>query len=473
MKHLKKIGSLTDLNTDERWAPHEFRNRVSKQIVSFKQLGVRPGDRVVASHGNSLEFFRDLFALWELGACVTPVHPSSTEVERNEIIAVTNASFHVDKNECRVFTTSHPINTSESDALALFTSGTTGFPKGILHSHSSLKNRIEQIQFQLSPSLNNGKTLCFLPVSFGHGLIGNCLAPFLLGGDLLLLSDFNPSVAGDLAFILRDEEIEFFSTVPSTWQILKKLSHPLSLPKLKRVHCASATLGNSTREWMREWCGSQAQLFNVYGLSEVGSWIAGSPHQSEAPEGFVGQFWGATAAILFEDNIVNVPHVSGEILIKTPSLMRGYLGNDSPRFSSGYFCTGDLGMFDENGNLILQGRLKDEIVKGGQKISPQEIIRRLEEHPTVQEAFVFGYKDEVWGQDIAAMVVPEDINKFDLVELQRWMLTVAQPLKRISKWKVVTALPKTQNGKPNRKAIIDAFALESHVSQRPAAINCE
>lgn len=466
-------GSIHEIFGGRTFQPQELQERVEHKSAVLSQAGVRPADRVLLTHGNTFEFFCDLFAIWRLRATAVPVHPSLTERELSEVLELTSPRVVVTRDPRAVgsrrllhttddFSAGAPSVSSEGprdedECLILFSSGSTGTPKGIRHSWGGLRFRIGQICEELASS-SVQRALCFLPTSFGHGLIGNALAPLMAGGALHLLPEFNPFTAAQLPEMISRNNIDFFSSVPSVWKVLSRCSLPDAMPSLKRVHCASAPLSAGATGFIRDWCGS-AEFFNVYGLTELGSWVAGSKWGADQPAGFVGRMWGSEVAIRQEDGRVSVrPYENGEILLKSKSFMLGLLGAEASEPVDGFFRTGDLGYLMETGELVLSGRMRDEINKGGMKVSPMEVRLKLEEFSEVAEAWVGPVDDELWGQAVGAMIVPKSDQPID-VQLLRARLTQSLASFKIpSVWKVVDVLPKLSNGKPHRKAILDMLS---------------
>src|SRR5262249_36257686 len=111
----------------------------------------------------------------------------------------------------------------DDDALILFTSGTTGQPKGVVHTHRSLLARWTSLRHHLGTKAS-ARTLCLLPTHFGHGLICNCLYPWLAGNDLYILPPFKPDVISQLGGVIDDHRITFMSSVPSVWRIAQRIA---------------------------------------------------------------------------------------------------------------------------------------------------------------------------------------------------------------------------------------------------------
>jgi acyl-CoA synthetase (AMP-forming)/AMP-acid ligase II len=150
----------------------------------------------------------------------------------------------------------------------------------------------------------------------------------------------------------------------------------------------------------------------------------------------------------------------GEVCVKGPNVTSGYLGNQvvDAFTSDGYFRTGDLGELDSHGYLIITGRIKEQINRAGEKISPLEIDNILKQHSSVNEAVCFGYPDPLYGESIAAAIVSNNANltKEDLVS---FLSDRVVRFKMPSRWFLVPSLPRTSTGKVQRTTLAKHFGL--------------
>lgn len=471
LRFLNKVQSISDLSRGERIDSKALIRRVLAKASGLKSLGFLPGDRALLTHSNSIEFFCDLFAIWICQGAAVPLHPSLTDTEISNIESLTGARILIfrDRRPTGINTPSYhtiddfgplpsskptvSLNSQEShEALILFSSGTDGLPKGISISNEALKFRLLTIQQKLKYERIR-KTLCFLPTGFGHGLIGNCLAPLFLGGELNLLPEFNTAISMQLSRIINDEKITFFSSVPSVWKILERTSKIEPHPSLELVHCASSPLSLKTWSFAKEWTGVK-NFKNVYGLTEMSSWVGGTPDDYKSPphDGFVGELWGTEARIRSGEKWVDASDVEGEIFLKSPGMMTEYI-NHKVSLIDGFFPTGDLGYFDENKHLSLVGRISEVINKGGIKISPQEIKICLEKFLGIEQAYVCAVEHSVSGQAVAATIVPSNLSTFNLEAVKEYAKTQLASYKWPSKWLVLESLPTNRNGKVDRKKI--------------------
>ncbi len=306
-----------------------------------------------------------------------------------------------------------------------------------------------------------------LPTHFGHGLICNCLFPWLNGADLGVLPSFNAQVAASLARIIDDHSITFLSSVPALWKLALKVSRTPSGKSLRRVHCGSAPLSKRLWEDIRDWTGIK-EVFNAYGITETGSWTAGTTVGGFEPaDGLVGLPWGADIRVLETAAVDGNTHdirecaagEEGYIWLNTPALMQGYLDQDELTrevVCNGWFSTGDAGLVDERGYLYLKGRLREEINKGGLKVYPADVDAVAEMVPSVTDVCTFAVEDALYGQNVGIAVVidgkPERIMASVRTQMAERLADHQMPVR----WYVVDEIPRTSRGKINRSAVADA-----------------
>ena len=186
---------------------------------------------------------------------------------------------------------------------------------------------------------------------------------------------------------------------------LLRLSPPPKQRTLSRVHVGSAPLTAALWRNIQEWTG--CNVVNVYGTTENCNWVAGACSKNFTPhDGLVGEMWGGEAAVVSHDG--NVQHIGeGKLLIKTPTLMSGYLNNEELTkrvWHEGWYDTGDIARIDEKGCITLIGRDAHTVNKAGIKIYPEEIDALAESNRHVSEACAFGMPDPIAGEILALML---------------------------------------------------------------------
>jgi acyl-CoA synthetase (AMP-forming)/AMP-acid ligase II len=216
----------------------------------------------------------------------------------------------------------------------------------------------------------------------------------------------------------------------------------------------SAPLSAALWREIAEWTGGE--VVNCYGITETANWIGGASSRSDGIEdGLVGRPWGGAYAIIGEDGGPCATG-EGEILVRTPGVMSGYLNRPDLTDAvmvQGWYRTGDRGRLDADGALRLTGRLKDEINRAGFKIQPAEIDMLLETHPAIAEACAFGAVDPVGGESVAVAVRLRPGAAETALSLRAWCLERLRRDAAPERWFFVDDIPRTSRGKVSRDAV--------------------
>jgi acyl-CoA synthetase (AMP-forming)/AMP-acid ligase II len=478
-------GRLVEPLTGRSWDAPEIRARVLGRLADYAALKLAAGDRVFLHYGNTLEFFIDILAVWQLGACVVPVDGRLTAYEITTLaesarprVCVWDAMpeeglvntlaglgvASIAKPAAQPGTTGISAPGSrlrlDAEALILYTSGTTGNPKGVVHTHRSLRARWASLAAAVGVQ-SFQRTLCLLPTHFGHGLICNCLFPWLYGQDLYVLPPFRADSLARLGSILDEHAITFMSSVPTVWRLAIKIAPPPRNRSLKRIFCGSAPLSAGLWQSIQEWSGIK-HVVNAYGITETGSWLAGLTEVPDQPEdGLVGQAWGGVLRVLRNDDTATsffgaedcAPGEPGHVWINTPALMKGYLDRDdltSAVVTDGWFSTGDIGYLDDRRYLYLRGRQREEINKGGMKVHPTDVDAVIERFDQTMDVCTFAMADPLLGEDVAVAVVLRDGSDATLLALRNWTAVHLAPHQIPKRWYRLDEIPRTSRGKVNR-----------------------
>jgi acyl-CoA synthetase (AMP-forming)/AMP-acid ligase II len=497
-----RVGNLIEPLAGRRWAPADTHMRVEARIGAFAAAGLSRGDRVFIHFGNCNEFFAELLAVWTLGACAIPVDPRFTPFEIETLASWSRPKFSSwretpdaalaealgklgvhemvvpQRIEAPQRGGREPVRgfALDDDALILFTSGTTGQPKGVVHTHRSLRARWMALRDHLGLAAY-ARTLCALPTHFGHGLICNALFPWLSGCDLYVMPPFHAETVARLGAMIDEHRITFMSSVPALWRLALRVAKPPQARSLQRVFVGSAPLSAALWVDVQKWAATP-RVWNAYGITETGSWLAGTTVGDFTPEdGLIGVAWGGVVRVLksrepgapLDADQICAPGEAGHVWTLTPALMRGYLDRDDLTeqvVGAGWFATGDVGIVDERGWLVLRGREREEINKGGMKVYPGDIDGVIERFPATLDVCTFAYADALLGEDVGVAVALKQRDEATLHALYLWGRQHLAAHQLPQRWYVLDEIPRTSRGKVNRAQIAEHCA-----TQRPVDVS--
>ena len=348
--------------------------------------------------------------------------------------------------------TPHP----DSPALLMYTSGTTGNPKGVVLSHANLLADGQNV-VTAHKIASEDTGLCVLPIYHINGMCVTVMGTLVSASGLVIpykfsVSSFWPQV--------RRHNVSWFSAVPTLFAYLLNddVTPDVNTDRLRFARSASAPLPPETHRKFESRFG--IPIIETMGLTETGAQILSNPlPPSERKIGSPGQAIGNEVIIANEQQDQVAAMVEGEILIRGANVMQGYLHQLEETAKTitadGWLRTGDLGHMDEDGYVFVTGRIKELIIKGGENIAPREIDETLLEHDCVLEAAAFAVPCENYGQRVEACI-----------RLKPGMHAAADSLKqhckdRLGKFKspdnihILDDLPKGPSGKVQRLKLHD------------------
>lgn len=340
---------------------------------------------------------------------------------------------------------------AEDHALLMYTSGTTGTPKGVLHSHANLLagGWTTSIAHQLTPQ---DRGFCVLPIYHINGLCVTVMGALVSGGSISMVSNFSAS-----GFWLQAEQgkVTWFSVVPT---IISHLLHGKAEPsvetkaRLRFGRSASSALAVETQQSFEERFG--IGIVETMGLTETAAQILSNPIVRSAQKlGSPGRAVGNEVRVVDEQQNLCPSGIEGEIQVRGPNVMLGYFKDPEATeraFDGAWFRTGDLGRMDEDGFVFVTGRIKELIIKGGENIAPREIDEVLYSHPVVVEAAAFASPCPTYGERVEAAVCLEQnavVSGKDLIE---WCSARLGAFKTPERIHILDALPKGPSGKIQR-----------------------
>ncbi len=298
----------------------------------------------------------------------------------------------------------------DDTAVVLYTSGTTGRPKGAMLTHSNLLMNA-QLCVDLGEVRLEDVVLVALPLFHVFGQVVQMLAAFRKAATMVLAPRFEPGLCLSL---MESEKVTLFSGVPTMlWALLTypdAEKHDLAAiaSTLRQVTVGGAsTPVEILRGFEKKF---DVTVLEGYGLSETSPGVSFNQLDRERKVGSVGlPIWGVEVQVVDpHDNPVPVGE-PGEVVVRGHCVMKGYLGRPeetAETLRGGWFHTGDIGRFDEDGYLYIVDRLKEMIIRGGFNVYPREVEELLVTHPEVSLAAVLGVPDEQYGEEIKAYIVP-------------------------------------------------------------------
>ena len=350
-----------------------------------------------------------------------------------------------------------PVEVSEEDpAVILYTSGTTGNPKGVTLTHRNFLFQCNTVVPSMIEIIHEDRVIGVLPCYHVYGLSNTLVISANVGACLVMIPQYSPQT---LLSAIADNKATVLPAIPSMYQHLLTLarSRQTSIPKsLKSCISGGAPLPLSViREFMKVF---DTQILEGYGLTETTSSVSCNGVTGEFKEGSIGCPAAGVEMSVLDENDKDLPNGEvGEIAIRSDTVSPGYWQKEeatSEAFNSdGWFHTGDLGYRDDDGFFFITDRKKDLIIRGGFNISPREVEEVLMDHPKIYEAAVVAGHDKRGEEIVKAFVVlqeGESLTEHDIYE--HCEATIA-PYKRPKVIEFVDTLPKSATGKVLRNEL--------------------
>ena len=411
-----------------------------------------------------------LIAADEYAAAIEPVREKLKSIER--FIALDPAGESVDGwDDYREWVADQPatppdISISEDDDLyQMYTSGTTGQPKGAVLTHAAVTANVTQVAM-LIPGGPGQRTLIVVPMYHAAGAISTFVTNYW-GGSLYIQADFNPV---EVVRALDEEKVSVATLVPAMIQAL--LVHVPDVGDRKYKDLQQVTYGASpiAEETLRRAMDVfKCDLAQAYGMTEttaVLTYLFPADHRRAVKEQPDLLLSAGRPAIGTEIRIVDeedkpVPNGAiGEIIARGPQLMRGYWNladESSEALRGGWMHTGDAGTMDDDGYLYIQDRVKDMIVSGGENVYPRVVEDVLFQHPAVADAAVIGVPDKQWGETVMAILVLKEGQKATEEEIIEHCRDKLGGFERPRSVKFTEELPRNPSGKVVKRELREPY----------------
>ena len=478
------IVAAVDVDTGRSFTYREFNDRLKRLAVGLKaRYGLKKGDRMAVLAQNSTDVFEMLFACWELGAALMPLNWRLTAHELAVILADGEPSVIIHDEEFAhlieeinipKIERTPDIAKSEYEALIeqgagrpepveltiddlgtlLYTSGTTGQPKGVIGTFRMMRDTI--IHAAMHGELTgSSRALTCAPLFHAAGLYGFSMPIFHYGGTLHVMKIWDPQ---RFLYLMADTEIGITHTigVPIQYKMISDLPE-FRLAHFNSLRVAGVGAAPVRRNLLETWAAKGVYLAQSYGLTEAFSVAILPPHKAKDRIGSAGHRMLHTRLRIFGPDGQEMPVGKvGEIRIRGPAVTPGYWRNQEETaraFEDGWFKTGDAGRLEQDGTIYIVDRYKDMYISGGENIYPAAIENLLSDLPEVAMAAVVGVDDGKWGQVGLAAIQLVDGSQ----------LTAEQVLefcgKRLARYKIpryicfVDQLPVNAQGKLQKDAI--------------------
>lgn len=462
----------------------QLRDKAFSFSQSLLKLEVKPGDKVAIYLPNWPEYIISYLAIWSIGACCVPLDFMLTEDEILSCLSHCEAKVLITKHKANISFTSlkaklpllkniiscqsedpeglsfekllaesnsccPEIKVNEKDyAIIFYTSGTTGKPKGVLINYAQLDAPPKSMSFFVNSDLSSKDTaLCALPFSHLGGLIyiQNMIS---FGLKIVLMERFIPV---DFLKNVQNYKVNFFWIVPSMYYALLQLKEfeTFDLSSLRWIVTFGASNSPDALRRFHQFC-PKASLLNGWGLTETNAPTVVLPMGSENVES-VGRAAPWIQVKIFSDNDQELNcGVVGEVVVKSWVVCDGYFKDEKltqETIRNGWFHTGDLGKFDEQGFLYIVGRKKEMIKVGGEIVFEPEVEASLQKHPDIAEVAVIGVADKLRGEVPKAFLVAKEGKSISEEDLRFFLRQHLAHFKIPHYFEFRASLPKNRVGK--------------------------
>ncbi len=474
-RHARRIPDEVALRWEGRsisW--RELDGRTSRLAAGLARRGVARGDRVLVLMVNRPEFLEGVLAISRLGAIAVPVNFRLTVEEVDHIAGDSGAGFVLTDEalaplarkvrdgvlvagpewEAVLAEDGDPapvVDVPESEpALIMYTSGTTGRPKGAVLTHLNLLSQAITAMQVVNAAAASEVAAVTAPLFHVAGI--GVLLPVLLVGSRAVLLPSGGFDAGRLLDVLEAEGVTSVFMVPTQWQQVcaEQAARPRRLA-LRTLSWGAAPASDTLLRRMAE-VFPGAENVAVFGQTEMSPVTCALPTADALRKlGSVGRPVPGVEVRVVDPAMRDVPPGEvGEIVYRGSGLMAGYWRDEratTAAFAGGWFHSGDLVRVDEEGFVYVVDRVKDMIISGGENIYCAEVENALAAHPDVVEVAVIGRADPVWGETPVAVVATRDGRRLDAADLEEFLGDRLARYKRPREVVVVDALPRNASGK--------------------------
>ncbi len=462
----------------------ELNQHINAYAGLFQQLGVKPGERVAICSSNCPEFIYSYLGAIQAGAIVVPLNLMLTQEEIAFIVKDAGCStlvIHpailerlqlapeqaaalglrqvvvldaVTAKRAQAASPAAPAATAAADTCVfLYTSGTTGRPKGAMLSHNNFLADVEAMD-AVSDLGSGDNFLCVLPMFHSFAWATSVLLPLYLGSTITIKETFQPK---DTLKTLAEDDITVFCGVPAMYAVLWRLAEAGQFKALRLAISGGAPLAAEIQR------GFEAKfafpLVEGYGLSEAAPVVCLNPLDGVRKPGSIGlPLPGMEVKVVDANDREVLPGEVGELVVRGPNVMSGYYNQPqetAATLRNGWLHTGDLARRDADGYFYIVDRKKDMVILGGFNVYPREVEEVLLTHPAVLDAAVVGVGDPLKGETVKAYIVLKEGETADRRRLQEFLKEHLALYKIPRLFEFVADLPKSPTGKVLKKLLKD------------------
>ena len=470
-------NDLAIIDQRRRFSYADFRSSVANARNTLYAVGVRQGDRVAIFSRNSAEFIFTYFAIASLGAIVVPINfqlspreiafivddAAIDHIYTYQPLALDEYNDHVKQHDITVMgqadgSPDAPAidpNFDENSPVALvYTSGTTGSPKGATLSHKNLVTNVHQMRVMGCTA--QSKVLCVLPMYHCFGWTCAVLNSIYNGASIAIIRDVAPKSTIDL---IREEGITDIYAVPPIYRLITKFAVKNDLKTVRLALNGGTTIPEKIANDFAERFG--VVIVGGYGLSETSPVVTMSPPEEGRPIS-VGRVVPETEVRFVIDG-KDVPRGEvGELFVRGGQVMLGYWNKPEATAAvldkDGWMHTGDLARIDEDGYVYIVDRLKEMIISMGENIYPREVEEIVYNFPDIKEAAVIGVEDKIRGQACACYYSSKNGVVIDARALKKFLQKNLALYKVPREYHQLDELPHTATGKIFKRALTEAQA---------------
>jgi fatty-acyl-CoA synthase len=497
---------------DERITYAQVIEHVDKLARYLLQKGIKKGDKILALLPSGPMFAYSFFAVAKIGAVLVPLNPQTRPRSLRITVQETQPELAILENQleeiqedpslvsCSILYSNDlqkilqdpppelitgedikPVDVKPTDLhVILYTSGTTGAPKGVMHTHKSLiapvlattkvrerwMSKIDLKWFGRSVKALAryrmrllrvaGKPMTFLSTASWHGMTGLevMLQGFLMGDRLVVMTHFHPREALRL---IEKEKVTIFVAVPMMLRMVLKVYQQEKFDVSSLLVCAAggAPCPPILAKELQKAFG--CAIYIGFGTTETGGGVSvsGMDDSVEKQTTTIGMpLIDTEVKIVDENNNPLPPGRVGELVTRSDGIMIGYFqapeATEQVIDKDGWYYTGDMAVVDDKGYIKIVGRKKDMIIRGGQNVYPAEVEAFLATYPKVQESAVFGIPSEISGETVCAYIIPKENTQIETQEILDYCRSELEVYKIPSIFRFVEEFPRSENGKPQK-----------------------